>query len=197
MLMARRIGKIERKTKETIVKVEVNLDGSGQTKVNTGVSFLDHMITSLGKHAMMNLTVDAKSRDRIDHHLIEDVGIGIGMAIDKALGTRSGIIRFGHASIPMDESLAEATIDLVKRSYSVIDIKLKRADIEGISREDLEHFVYSLLQNINACIHVTLQYGTNDHHKIEAVIKSIAVALRFATSKDSKQKGIPSTKGAM
>jgi len=195
--MATRKSRIKRETKETSVDVSLNIDGSGKTSVSTGISFLDHLITSFGTHSMMDLTVKAKSKDKIEHHLIEDVAITIGLSIDKALGKRTGITRFSYASVPMDESLAEASIDLVKRPYSKISLLIKRSKIEGVSKEDIEHFFKSLTQNLSSCIHVTVKYGDNDHHKIEAAIKSLAVALRNASSRDKKQTGIPSTKGAM
>jgi len=195
--MKSRTSKIKRTTKETDVTVSVNLDGQGKTSVTTGISFLDHLITAFGKHSMMDLQVKSKSVDKIEHHLIEDTAIAIGLATDKALGNRSGIVRFSYASVPMDESLAEASIDLVKRPFSKISLSLKRTKIEDMSKEDIEHFVQSLIQNLNSCIHLTVKYGENDHHKIEAAIKSLAVAFRIASSKDKKQKGIPSTKGAM
>ena len=195
--MTIRKAKIKRETKETSVSVSLDLDGSGKTSINTGISFLDHLITSFGKHAMLDLAVNAKSKDKIEHHLIEDAAIAIGLSIDKALGSRTGITRFSYASVPMDESLAEASLDLVKRPYSKITLLIKRNSIEGISKEDIEHFFQSLTQNLNSCVHVTVKYGDNDHHKIEAAIKSLAVAVRNASSKDKKQKGIPSTKGAM
>ena len=189
--------KIKRETKETSVSVGLDLDGSGKTSVTTGISFLDHLITSFGKHAMLDLTVNAKSKDKIEHHLIEDTAIAIGTSIDNALGSRAGITRFSYASVPMDESLAEASLDLVKRPYSKITLMIKRNSIEGISKEDTEHFFQSLTQNLNSCVHVTVKYGDNDHHKIESAIKSLAVAVRNASLKDKKQRGIPSTKGAM
>jgi imidazoleglycerol-phosphate dehydratase len=189
--------KIKRETKETSVFVSLNIDGSGKTSVNTGISFLDHLITSFGKHSMLDLTVQAKSKDKIEHHLIEDTAIAIGSSLDKALGSRTGITRFSYASVPMDESLADASLDLIKRPYSKITLLIKRNSIEGISKEDIEHFFKSLTQNLNACIHVTVKYGNNDHHKIEAAIKSLAVAFRNASVTDKKQTGIPSTKGAM
>ena len=195
--MTIRKAKIKRETKETNVSVSLDLDGSGKTSVDTGISFLDHLITSFGKHAMLDLTVNAKSKDKIEHHLIEDTAIAIGTSIDEALGSRTGITRFSYASVPMDESLAEASLDLVKRPYSKITLMIKRNGIEGISKEDIEHFFQSLAQNLNSCVHVTVKYGDNDHHKIEAAIKSLAVAVRNASLKDKKQKGIPSTKGAM
>lgn len=195
--MKSRKSKIKRTTKETDVTVSVNLDGTGKTITNTGIEFLDHLISALGKHSMIDLQVKAKSIDKIEHHLIEDTAITIGSAIDKALGNRTGITRFSYASVPMDESLAEASIDLVRRPYYNLTLLTKRAKIEGMSKEDIEHFFQTLLQNLNSCIHLTVKYGDNDHHKIEAAMKSLAVALRIATSKDKKQKGIPSTKGAM
>ncbi|MBS1268132.1 MAG: Imidazoleglycerol-phosphate dehydratase [Nitrosopumilus sp.] len=188
---------IKRNTKETSITVSVNLDGAGKTDIKTGVNFLDHLIVSFGKHSMMDLKVMAKSNDNIEHHLIEDTAITIGQAIDKALDSRKGITRFGVAAVPMDESLASASIDLVKRPYSKLTLLIKRNKIEDMSKEDLEHFFSSLLQNLNSCIHLTVQYGENDHHKVESAIKSLAVALRNAISIDSKQKGIPSTKGSM
>ncbi|HSF27539.1 MAG TPA: imidazoleglycerol-phosphate dehydratase [Nitrosopumilaceae archaeon] len=195
--MKSRLGRINRKTKETEVSVTVNLDGNGKISVKTGIHFLDHLITSFGKHAMLDLTLKAVSKDGISHHLIEDTGIALANAIDLALGNRSSITRFGHASVPMDESLAEASLDLVKRQYHKIDLGIERNQIEGISKEDLEHFFSSFAQNLNSCIHVTVRYGKNDHHKIESAIKAFAVAWRAAASYDKKQKGIPSTKGAM
>ena len=195
--MTSRKSSVNRNTKETSVSVSVNLDGTGKTTIQTGISFLDHLITAFGKHGMMDLKVNAKSNDKIEHHLIEDAAITIGLAIDKALGTRSGITRFSYASVPMDESLAEASIDLVKRPFWKLVLSINRDTIEDISKEDLEHFFQSLLQNLNCCVHLTVKYGDNDHHKVEAAIKSLAVAFREASSYDKKQKGIPSTKGSM
>ena len=195
--MAPRKASIKRNTKETSVSVSVNLDGSGKTSIKTGINFLDHLIISFGTHGMMDLKVDAKSNDGIEHHLIEDTAITIGQTIDKALSSRSGITRFSYASVPMDESLAEASIDLVKRPFWKLTLLIKRNKIEDVTKEDLEHFFQSLLQNLNSCIHLTVKYGDNDHHKVEAAIKSLAVALRNASSLDKKQKGIPSTKGSM
>jgi len=195
--MKARTAQIKRQTKETSIVASVNLDGTGKISANTGIRFLDHLITSFGKHSMIDLSVKAKSLDNIEHHLIEDTAITIGSCIDKALGNRAGITRFGYASVPMDESLSEASIDLVKRQYGKLSLDMKRNQIEGMSKEDIEHFFQSLIQNLNSCIHVSVKYGENDHHKIEAAIKAFAVAWRAAASYDKKQKGIPSTKGAM
>lgn len=195
--MKSRTGKINRKTKETQISVDVKLDGSGKTSVKTGISFLDHLITSFAKHSMTDLKLKAVSNDGIDHHLIEDTAITLAQALEKALGNRTGIRRFSNASVPMDESLSEASLDLVRRPYQKISLRIKRAQIEEMSKEDIEHFFQSLAQNLNACLHLTVKYGENDHHKVESAIKSFAVALRNAASIDKKQKGIPSTKGAM
>ena len=195
--MVQRKASLNRSTKETTISVSVNLDGQGNTSIKTGINFVDHLITSFGKHGMMDLKVNAKSNDGIEHHLIEDTAITIGLAIDKALGSRKGITRFSYASVPMDESLAEASIDLVKRPFSKLTLSIKRSKIENVSKEDLEHFFQSLLQNLNSCIHLTVKYGDNDHHKVESAIKSLAVGFRTASSYDKKQKGIPSTKGSM
>ena len=195
--MKSRKSSVKRNTKETSVQISVNLDGTGKTKIKTGINFLDHLITSFGKHSMMDLKIDAKSNDGIEHHLIEDTAITMGQAIDNALDSRIGIARFSYASVPMDESLAEASIDLVKRPFSKLTMSIKRSKIENVSKEDLEHFFQSLLQNLNCCIHITVKYGDNDHHKVEAAIKSLAVAFRNASALDKNQKGIPSTKGSM
>lgn len=193
----KRIAKLERITKETAVTVEVNIDGSGKTAVKTGIPFIDHLITSIGKHSMIDITLTGKSNDDILHHLAEDVAIALSQTIDKALGSREGITRFGSAMVPMDESLANVAIDLVKRQFHKTELKLVRDSIEGLPKEDLEHFVRSLMQNLNACTHVIVEYGDNDHHKVEAALKAFAVALRTAVSIDGKRKGVPSTKGAM
>jgi len=195
--MKPRKASIKRNTKETSVQVSVNIDGFGKTSIKTGINFIDHLIVSFGKHGMMDLKINAKSNDGIEHHLIEDTAITLGQAIDKALGSRIGITRFSYASVPMDESLAEASIDLIKRPFWKSTLLIKRSKIENVSKEDLEHFFQSLLQNLNSCIHLTVKYGDNDHHKVEAAIKSLAVAFRNASTIDKKQKGIPSTKGSM
>lgn len=196
-MAAARKARIERITKETGVTVQVNIDGAGKTNIKTGLSFIDHLVTSIGKHAVIDITLNGKSNDGIVHHLAEDVAIALAQTIDKALGDRARIVRFGYALVPMDEALAYASIDLVKRPYQKVELKLTRDSIEGVSREDLEHFVRSLVQSLNACTHMIVHYGDNDHHKVEAALKAFAVALRMATSIDCRRKGVPSTKGAM
>jgi imidazoleglycerol-phosphate dehydratase len=191
-----RTAKMERITKETSIMAEVKIEGTGKTTVKTSLPFIDHLITTIGKHSMIDIILTAKSNDGIVHHLVEDVSITLSQTIDKALCDRSKITRFGYAIIPMDESLAYVSIDLVKRQFCNVQLKLNR-DVEGILREDLEHFLRSLAQNLNACIHIKVKYGVNDHHKIESAIKAFAVALRMATSIDKQREGVPSTKGAM
>ena len=192
-----RTAKTERITKETSVIVEVNIDGTGKTTIKTGLPFYDHLVASIGKHANIDIILTAESKDSVIHHLVEDISIALSQTIDKALGDRSNIMRFGYAMVPMDESLAYVTIDLVKRQFYVIQLKLSRDTVEGIPTEDIEHFIRSFAQNLNACTHIIVEYGDNDHHKIESVIKAFAVSLRMAASIDEKSEGVPSTKGAM
>lgn len=186
-----------RETSETQISVEVNIDGCGSASVNTGNKFLDHMIGSFSKHSLLDITIKAESKDGIAHHLTEDVAITLGETIDEALAERDAIRRFGTKTAPMDESLAEATLDLVKRQYSSVDLGLQGSAIEGMPREDLEHFVESLLKSTNCCAHITVRRGTNDHHKLEAAIKALALALREAAEPDTQRTGPPSSKGTM
>lgn len=192
-----RTGDIRRVTAETDISVSVDLDGTGTTDVDAGNRFINHLLVSLARHSMIDMRVSAKSLDGILHHLVEDAAITLGSAIRDALGERSGITRFGHATVPMDESLAEVSVDLVRRPYRVVDLSLDREETEEVPREDIEHFFDSLLHNMEACVHVRVAYGQNDHHKIEAAIKALAVSLRAAMAPDSRRAGIPSTKGTM
>src|ERR671919_2233142 len=145
-----RTARFERTTRESSVSVEVNIDGAGDTIVNTGLPFIDHLITSFGKHSMVDINLKGESKDGIVHHLIEDASIALSLAIDKALSDRLQVMRFGYAFVPMDECLSYAAIDLIKRQFHNIQLKLTRDIIEEVSREDLEHFVLSLVQNLNA-----------------------------------------------
>lgn len=189
-----RKSEVKRSTKETDVSVTLDMDGPGEVRADTGTRFVDHLLVSLGTHAGVALDVAARSNDGIGHHLVEDTAIVVGQAIDEALGDRKGVARFAHAAVPMDESLAEASVDLVRRPYQKLDLSIK-GPIEGVPREDLEHFFESLLRNMSSCIHLEVRYGKNDHHKVEAAIKSLAVALRSAAARDGR--GVPSTKGSM
>lgn len=194
----KRISKIKRATKETRLAVQVNIDGTGKTAVKTGLSFIDHLIVAIGKHSMIDITLTAISVDGILHHLVEDVSIALSQSIDTALADRSRITRYGYAVVPMDESLTYVAIDLIKRQFYNMQLNLTEGAIEGIPCEDLEHFVRSLIQNLNACTHIVVQYGNNDHHKIESAIKAFAVAFRMAANIDERRgDGVPSTKGAM
>jgi imidazoleglycerol-phosphate dehydratase len=190
-----RTEEVYRKTKETEVRVKVNLDGSGKVEVNTGVPFLDHMVTSLATHSMID--INAKVTGDLRHHSVEDLAIGLGEALSKALGTREGIARFGYAAAPMDCSLAFAAVDLVKRPYFKIDLKLRGKKIEDMPTEDINHFFESLATSLCANVHVYVQYGSNDHHKAEAVVKALALSLRQAVAIDPKRKGVPSSKGVI
>ncbi|MCP8308960.1 MAG: imidazoleglycerol-phosphate dehydratase HisB [archaeon] len=190
-----REARFERKTSETEVKVMVNLDGEGKSSVKTGLKFLDHMIKTLSTHSLIDISITAKGD--LKHHLIEDIAIGLGEALRDALGSREGINRFGSSMVPMDCSLAIAAIDLVKRPYSVIDLKIKGKAVEDIKTEDIYHFLKSLSSSLEANLHLQVQYGLNDHHKIEAAFKALALSLRQAISIDPRRKGIPSAKGAI
>jgi imidazoleglycerol-phosphate dehydratase len=192
-----RIGETTRSTNETNIKVRVNLDGSGKADTSTGLPFINHLIESLAKHSMVDINVLANSNDNIVHHLIEDTAISLSRALDKALSDRKHIIRFGYAIVPMDDSLTIASIDLVRRQYSKISLPLINNKIEGIYKEDIEHFVRSLAENLNACVHIDAKYGENDHHKVESAIKAFAIALRMAINFDPRSKGVASTKGEM
>ena len=193
--MKMRTEEIYRKTKETEVSVKVNLDGSGKVEVNTGVPFLDHMVTSLATHSMIDIT--ARVTGDLRHHSVEDLAIGLGEALSKALGTREGITRFGYAAAPMDCSLAFAAVDLVKRPYFKIDLKLRGKKIEDMPTEDINHFFESLATSLCANVHVYIQYGSNDHHKAEAAVKALALSLRQAVVMDPRRKGVPSSKGVI
>jgi imidazoleglycerol-phosphate dehydratase len=190
-----RTGKVNRKTKETDVQVSVNLDGEGKTQIDTEVPFLSHMLTSLATHSLID--IEASVKGDLVHHSVEDLAIGIGEAINKALGTREGIARFGSTAAPMDCSLAFAAVDLVKRPYFKIDLKLKGKKVEGMPTEDIVHFFESLATALQSNVHVYVEYGSNDHHKAEAAIKALALSLRQAVAMDPRRKGVPSSKGAM
>jgi imidazoleglycerol-phosphate dehydratase len=184
-----------RKTKETEVNVKVNLDGEGKADAATGVPFLDHMVTSLATHSMIDIT--AKVRGDLRHHSVEDLAIGLGEALNRALGAREGITRFGYAAAPMDCSLAFAAVDLVKRPYFKVDLKLRGKKIEDMPTEDINHFFESLATSLCANVHVYVQYGSNDHHKAEAAVKALSLSLRQAVALDPRRKGVPSSKGVI
>ena len=186
---------VYRKTKETEVKVSVNLDGEGKASVSTTIQFLDHMLTSLATHSLIDITASVEGD--LAHHCTEDLALGLGEALNKALGTREGIVRFGNAAAPMDCSLAFAAVDLVKRPYSKIDLKLRGKKVEEMPTEDIVHFYESLAQSLQANIHMFVEYGSNDHHKAEAATKALALSIRQAVAMDPRRKGVPSSKGVI
>jgi imidazoleglycerol-phosphate dehydratase len=190
-----RVNEVYRKTRETEVRVKVNLDSEGKANVNTGVSFLDHLLTSLATHSLIDITATVKGDLR--HHAVEDLAICLGEALNKALGNREGIVRFGNATAPMDCSLAFAAVDLVKRPYFKIDLKLRGKKIEDMPTEDINHFLETLATSLQANVHVFVQYGSNDHHKAEAAVKALALSLRQAVALDPRRKGVPSSKGVI
>ena len=191
-----RTATIERTTRETSVRVEIELDGSGTTSVSTGVGFFDHLLTSLGHHSLIDLSVDTKGDLEVDdHHTVEDTSIVIGEVLAEALGDRAGIQRFGDASVPMDEALATASVDVGGRPYAVIDIPLRQPSIGNFSTQNLTHSLETLARHAGFTLHVSAT-GLNDHHMAEAAIKAVARALRSAVATDPRRSGIPSTKGS-
>lgn len=184
-----------RKTAETEVRVRVKLNGAGSSNVNTGVLFLDHMLRSLATHGLIDLDVEA--RGDLSHHVIEDVALCLGEAFRKALEGATNIRRFGYAIVPMDCSLAIAAVDLSNRPYPKIDLKLEGRKIEDIQCEDIYHFLETLANSMRANIHIIVQYGSNDHHKVEAAFKALALSLRQAASIDTERVGAPSSKGLL
>jgi imidazoleglycerol-phosphate dehydratase len=193
-----RTAKISRKTKETQISLELNLDGSGKSKIKTPVNFLNHMLENFAKHASFDLTIDAKGDINVeDHHLVEDIGLCLGEALDTALGDKKGINRMGHAIVPMDESLATVALDLSGRPYAVVDIsfsEFKDAKLGDLSKENVPHFFESFAAKAKLNLNVKVE-GKNDHHKVEASFKALARALRAAVRVTGK--GIPSTKGVL
>lgn len=197
--MTARRAEIARATSETDIRVSLDLDGSGQASIATGVGFLDHMLTALARHALLDLTVQAKGDLHIDdHHTTEDVGIVIGQAIRQALGDKRGIRRYGAALIPMDEALAEAALDVSGRPFLAWSVAFQRPKIGTFDTELVEEFFRALAFNAGITLHVTLKAGTNAHHVAEACFKALARALRQAVEPDPRAAGaIPSTKGAL
>ena len=194
-----RTATVTRTTRETDITVTVNLDGTGQSDIETGVGFFDHMLDSLSRHSFIDLTVKAKGDLHIDaHHTVEDTGIVIGQAIKQALGDFAGITRFGHAYIPMDETLSRASIDLCKRPYLVWKVDFRRDKVGDLDTELFKEFFHALAGNGGMCLHVENLYGENNHHIAESCFKATARALRMAVSPDPRLQGKPaSTKGSL
>ncbi|MBI1986326.1 MAG: imidazoleglycerol-phosphate dehydratase HisB [Rhodospirillales bacterium] len=194
-----RKGKVERKTKETSIKVVVDLDGTGKYKVSTGIGFLDHMLEQLARHSLMDLEVEAKGDLHIDfHHTTEDTGIAIGEAVAKALGDLKGINRFGAAVIPMDETLSRVTLDVSKRPYLIWKVKFSKPKLGDMDSELFKEWFQAFAQAAGITLHVENVYGENNHHIIESCYKGLARALRQAIEIDSrKADSVPSTKGVL
>jgi imidazoleglycerol-phosphate dehydratase len=196
--MNERIAAIQRTTKETDVAVKLNLDGKGESRIKTGVQFLDHMLTLFAKHGLFDLDISCKGDLGVDgHHSVEDIGICLGMAFDKALGDKAGLVRFAHAYFPMDESLARVVVDLSGRPYLVCNVQVKRERVGELDSELVEEFWRAVVSQGRMNLHIELLYGRNAHHIFEAVFKAAARALCAATRTDSRIQGVPSTKGVL
>jgi imidazoleglycerol-phosphate dehydratase len=194
-----RKGEIVRNTKETQIRVAVDLDGAGVCAVDTGIGFFDHMLEALGRHGGFDLTVEAKGDLHIDmHHTVEDTGIVIGQAIKQALDGFKGIRRFGHAYIPMDETLTRCALDLCNRPYLIWKVAFPRPKIGEFDTELFKEFHQAFAMNVGACMHLETLYGDNSHHIAESGFKALARALRAAVEIDPKAGGqAPSTKGVL
>jgi imidazoleglycerol-phosphate dehydratase len=193
-----RSAEINRQTAETDIHVSVALDGGGGGERDTGVGFLDHMLDLLARHARLDLTVRANGDLQTGaHHTVEDVGICIGKGLDEALGDRSGIARFGQATVPMDESRASCAIDISGRGLCVFEASLPPGAIGNFDHELAEEFFRALASNAKLTLHLTAQRGSNAHHVIEALFKALARALREAVALDPTETGVPSTKGTL
>ncbi len=193
-----RTSQIKRNTAETQIELELTLDGSGRADVDTGVGFLDHMLTLLAKHGAMDLTIKAVGDLEVDqHHTVEDVGICFGQALAEALGDKSGIRRYGHFALPMEETLATCAVDLGGRAYFVFEGEFPTAKIGQFDSELVADFWQAVAANALCNLHLIVHYGRNSHHIAEAIFKVAARALRMAIGQDPRMSGVPSTKGVL
>jgi len=191
-----RTANVERKTKETEISLFLNLDGAGESNINTGIGFLDHMLTALSKHGRMDLNLTCKGDLHVDdHHSVEDCGIVLGQAFKTALGDLRGIARYGYAYAPLDESLSRAVVDISGRPFADINLNLQREKIGTLSCEMLPHFVNSFATSAAITLHADVLKGKNDHHRAESAFKALALALRMAIKREGSD--IPSTKGVL
>jgi imidazoleglycerol-phosphate dehydratase len=194
--MKSRTAKIERETKETKVSLELGVDGTGQVKISTGIKMFDHLLSQLAQHGRFNLRVSASGDD--EHHVIEDVAICLGKAFGEALGDKRGIIRMADAAVPMDDALAMVAVDISGRGYSVLELPFADNDMAGFPTDLIRHFLESLAIEARLNLHANISYGTNDHHKAEALFKALGRALDMATTLDKRISGeLPSTKGRL
>jgi imidazoleglycerol-phosphate dehydratase len=195
---AARRASVERVTRETEVNVEIDLDGTGEYQVSTGIAFFDHMLESFAKHGLMDLRIAAKGDLEVDtHHTVEDVGIVLGQALREALGTAEGIRRYGTCVLPMAEAKVEVSVDVSNRPYLVYRVELANDRIGSFDATLTEDFLYAFSQNAGLDLHVDLRYGRNPHHVVEAVFKGTARALRAAVERDPRAKGLPTVKGKL
>jgi len=193
-----RTATIHRKTAETDIELELLLDGSGAARVATGIGFLDHMLTLLAKHGAMDLSVTARGDLEVDqHHTVEDIGICLGQAFREALGDKAGIRRFGHFTVPMEETLASAVVDLGGRAYCVFQAAFPTPKIGEFDSELVADFWHAFAANALCNLHVLVHHGRNSHHIAEAIFKAAARALRMAAEADPRIVGVPSTKGTL
>lgn len=193
-----RVARIERKTRETEVKLQLNLDGRGDYRIRTSVPFLDHMLALFCKHGFFDLKIDASGDTEIDlHHTVEDIGICLGKSVKEALGEKKGITRYGSCFLPMDEALAFVAIDISSRPYMVFNVPLPKAKVGNFDVELLKDFFRAFVNNSGVTLHIVLHYGENLHHISEAIFKAFGRALSKAASFHEKVRGIPSTKGEL
>ncbi|MDT5157033.1 MAG: imidazoleglycerol-phosphate dehydratase [Acidobacteriota bacterium] len=193
-----RVAEVRRRTKETDVRVRLSLDGTGQSKVSTGIAFLDHMLELFARHGLFDLEVECRGDLHIDdHHSVEDVAITLGQALTQALGDKAGISRYGAAIVPMDEALCRSVIDLSGRFYLVYEVETRRQMIGNFSVELAEHFWRSLAEAARCNLHIDCLRGRNTHHILEGTFKATARALRQSVERDPRVSGVPSTKGVL
>ena len=198
-MASERRASVSRETRETKVSVEVDLDGEGRYQVSTGIGLLDHLLEQLARHGLFDITIEASGDvERDPHHLVEDVGLTLGRALDQALGERRGIFRFGHAIVPLDEALALVAVDLSGRGYAAVEADFRREIVGGLPTEMLKHFMVAFANEGRLNVQVRLLAGDNDHHKAEAIFKALARALADATRLDPRLgEDVPSTKGTL
>jgi len=191
-----RTAAVKRETKETTISLELGIDGTGKGQVNTGIRMFDHLLSQLAQHGRFNLKLSATGDDQ--HHLIEDVAICLGKALGEALGEKRGIIRMADAAVPMDDALAAVAVDISGRGYTVLELPFSENDMAGFPSDLIRHFLESLAIEARLNLHARVLYGTNDHHKVEALFKALGRALDMATSLDKRISGkLPSTKGLL
>ena len=191
--MANRLSTIKRETKETNISLALNIDGSGKWEINTGLKMFDHLLSQLAQHGVFDLKVSATGND--PHHLIEDVAISLGRALNEALGEKRGIVRMANTAVPMDDALAEVALDISGRGYTVLDLPFVDNDMAGFPTDLIRHFLESFATEARLNLHVKIAYGINDHHRAEALFKALGRAMDTATRIDERISGeLPSTK---